>query len=259
MHDPEVLRSLLSALQDSLEQPITEASMVLPDAWMRLAFVEAKDLSRGSGARDEILRWKLQRIVPFRVEELRLNGIEAAEVANNGTIRRLLIGFALEMLLHQLEGTFADRGIHLGLITNDSLSLLSAARDALRDVELGAVAFVSESGYSLMFVLRGEPILQRYKALPQLSADGPPSQLVKRDLKVTELYLREQVTQSSVGRVLLVSPPELEERWLAWLSEAFDQPAHQLSRDHLALSIPDAAPSIREFGPLFGAARMEVR
>ncbi len=259
MHDPEVLRSLLSALQDSLEQPITEASIVLPDAWMRLAFVEAEDLPRGSKAREEILRWKLQRMVPFQVEELRLQGIEAEEVANNGTIRRFLIGFALEKLLRQLEGAFADRGIQLGLITNDSLGCLSAAGDALRDVELGAVTYVSGAGYSLMFVLRGEPILQRFKALPQLADDGPPAQLVKRDLKLTELYLREQLTTHSLGRVLLVSPPEIEDRWLGWLSEAFDQPAHSLKREHVPVTLPKAVSSIHDIGPLFGAARMEVR
>jgi hypothetical protein len=226
---------------------------------MRLAFVEAEDLPRGSVARDEILRWKLQRMVPFRVEELRLHGIEAAKVANNGATRRLLIGFALDTLLRQLEGAFADRGIHLGLITNDSLSCLSAARDALRDVELGAVAFVSEAGYSLIFVLRGEPILQRFKALPQLSGDEPPAHLVKRDLKLTELYLREQLTQSSLGRVLLVSSPEIEDRWLGWLSEAFDQTAHLLIPEHVPVTLPDPDPSIHELGPLFGAARMEVQ
>ncbi len=259
MHDPELLRSLLSSLQGSLEGPISEASMVLPDAWLRLAFVEAEDLPKGSTARDEILRWKLQRMVPFRVEELRLEGVDAAEIPINGTIRRLLIGFALDTLLRQLEEAFAARGIHLGLVTNDSLGFLSAARDALRDVELGAVTVVSEAGYSLIFVLRGEPILQRFKALPQLAGDEPPVGLVQKDLKLTEIYLREQLTQSTLGRVLLVSPPEIEDRWVDWLSESFNQPAHVLRPEHIPLALPATSPSIHEFGPLFGVARMEVQ
>lgn len=259
MHDPEVLRSLLASLQDSLEEPIAEASIVLPDAWLRLAFVEAEDLPKGSTSRDEMLRWKLQRMVPFRVEELRLEGVNAAEVPNNGSIRRLLIGFALDGLLRQLEAAFAARGIHLGLVTNDSLGCLSAARDALRDVELGAVAVVSEAGYSLIFVLRGEPILQRFKALPQLAGDEPPAGLVQKDLQLTEIYLREQLTQLTLGRVLLVSPPEIEARWVDWLSESFNQPAHVLRPEHVPLALPATSPSIHELGPLFGVARMEVR
>ena len=259
MHDPEMLRSLLTALQESQEEPITAASMVLPDAWLRLAFVEAEDLPRSSSAQEEILRWKLQRIVPFRVEELRVAGIGAAEIPNNGSTRRLLIGFALEGLLSQLETAFAARGIRLGLIINESLSFLSAARDALRDVELGAVVLVGKTGYSLMFVLRGEPILQRFKALPQLTDDEPSARLVERDLRLTEIFLREQLIDTPLGRVLLISPPEIEDRWLTWLPEAFEQPAHALRAQHLALTTTSASPPIHELGSLFGAARMEIQ
>ncbi|MEJ2085417.1 MAG: hypothetical protein P8Y44_07030 [Acidobacteriota bacterium] len=259
MHDPEVLRSLLTSLQESQAEPITEASLVLPDAWLRLAFVEAEDLPRSSSAQEEILRWKLQRIVPFRVEELRVEGIGAAEIPNNGSLRRLLIGFALEGLLSQLESAFAARGIRLGLVTNESLSCLSAARHALSDVELGAVVLVGKTGYSLIFVLRGEPILQRFKALPQLADDEPSAHLVQRDLRLTELFLREQLTDKSLGRVLLVSPPEIEDRWLGWLAEAFEQPAHAMRAQHLALSVETSSPPINELGPLFGVARMEIQ
>lgn len=259
MHDPEELRMLLSALQESLAEPITEASIVLPDAWLRVAFVEAEDLPRSSRARDEILRWKLQRIVPFRVEELRLAGVDAAEITNNGSTPRILIAFALEALLRQLEGAFEARGIHLGLITNESLACLSAGRDALRDVELGAIVVVTEAGYSLVFVLRDEPILQRFKALPQLAGDEPSAQLIQRDLKLTEVYLREQLTQLAIGRVVLAAPPEIEERWLEWLSDGFGLPAHPLRPEHLGVTLSSARPAMHELGPLAGVARMEVQ
>ena len=259
MHDPEELRMLLSALQESLPEPIVEASMVLPDAWLRLAFVEAEGLPRSTRARDEILRWKLQRMVPFRVEELRLDGVEAAEITDNGSTPRLLIAFALEALLRQLESAFEARGIHLGLVTNESLACLSAGRDALRDVELGAIVVVSESGYSLVFVLRGKPVMQRFKALPQLAGDEPSAQLINRDLRLTEVYLREQLTQVALGRVVLVAPPSIEDRWLEWLNETFGLPAHALRAEHLGVTLPSARPAMHELGSLVGAARMEVQ
>ena len=259
MHDPETVRALLGTLQESLEEPITEASIVLPDAWLRLAFVESDELPKGATARDEVLRWKLQRIVPFRVEDLRLQGVESAYEPTNGHNRRILIGFGIEGLLAQLEGVFADRGIHLGLITNNSLSCLSAARDALRDVELGAVVFVSKAGYSLVFALRGEPVLQRFKALPQLPEDELPAQLVTRDLKLTKVFLQEQVTEVALGRVLFVSPPQIESRWLDWLSEAFELPAHALKLEHFPVTVSTHQSTVHEIGPLFGVARMEVR
>ena len=259
IHDPERFRAVLTELLDEIGETVTEGSLILPDPWLRIALVESDELPRKSEAREDVLKWKLQRIVPFRVEELRVRGTASRPRTRQESASRVLLGFGLESLLRQLEGVFDDRGIHLGYISSESLTLLSGVRDALRDVEMGAVAFVSSRGYSLTFVLRGEPILHRFKLLPQLARDEPPAQLIDRDLNLTGMYLRDQFPNAEIGRLLLVGPKEIEDRWLQWLSNGFGVPTHAVRVENLPLSMGGYDLPLYEVATLLGAARQEVQ
>ena len=259
IHDPERFRAALTELLDGVDETVTDASLILPDPWLRIALVDSDELPRRADAREEVLKWKLQRTVPFRVEELRVRGKTSRAGSWQESSNRVLLGFGLESLLRQLEGVFDDRGIHLGFISSESLSLLTAVQHVFRDVELGAVAFVCARGYSLTFVLRGEPVLHRFKALPQMAGDEPPAQLVDRDLNLTGMYLRDQFPDAEIGRLLLVGPEELEDRWLAWLAHGFDLPAHAVRLEHLPLSMGSENLPLYEIATLLGAARQEVR
>ena len=69
--EPERFREAVAALVGGLSDPPREASLVLPDAWLRVAFTDLAAPPTGAD-REEVLRWKLKRLVPFRVDELRL-------------------------------------------------------------------------------------------------------------------------------------------------------------------------------------------
>jgi len=258
VHDPERFRSAVAELQEEMNGEVKEGSLILPDPWLRIALVEGKDLPRKGEAREEVLKWKLQRTVPFRVEELRVRGTTTSPRARASSNGRVLLGFGLEGLLRQLEGAFEDRGIHLGYISSESLTLLSAVRDVLEGVELGAVVYVSPRGYSLTFVLHGEPVLHRFKALPQTAGDEPPPKLVDRDLKLTKMYLQDQFPGGEIGRLLLIGPREFEERWLGWLADGFGLPAHPLRLENLPLSTAGAQVPLCDVATLLGAARQVV-
>lgn len=258
IHDPERFRSAVAELQGEINGEINEGSLILPDPWLRIALVESEDLPRQGEAREEVLKWKLQRTVPFRVEELRVRGTRTSTGSRASSGGRVLLGFGLESLLRQLEGVFQARGIHLGYISSESLTLLSAVRDVLEGVELGAVAYVSPRGYSLTFVLHGDPVLHRFKALPQTAGDEPPLQLVDRDLNLTKMYLQDQFPGGEIGRLLLIGPREIEERWLGWLAGGFGLPAHPLRLENLPLSMAGTEVPLCEVATLLGAAMQEV-
>ena len=258
IHDPVRFRSALDELLSDLAAPVEQASLILPDSWLRMAIADGEELPRSARERDEILRWKLQRIVPFRVEELRIRGIDAANGYHGRDARRVVLGFGLETLLRQFEGVFIDRGIHIGFIANESLSLLSAVEELLRDVELSVVALISAAGYSLSFVYRGEPILHRFKALPQLAGDEPRQEIIDRDLRLTKVYLSDQIGEVSLGRVLLIGPPELEKSWHGWLGNTFELPVHTIQFENLVLDLADSNAPVHEVVTLFGAARQEI-
>ena len=294
LRDPAATGELLKRFLGELPGAVREASLVVPEAWLRVSFTEVTELPNEAEARDEVLRWKLKRLVPFRVDDLRIGAVEVAPLPGQQEPRRLLLGFALAQLLAQLEEAFQAAGIRLGQITSASLALIdsldeerlaeAAAERPLRRLpppglapmatssmppepapagaepeRFGAVSLVEEGGYTLAFVRDGEPVLHRFKTVAPNLPEAAWSGLVSRDLKLTRSFLTEHFPGSTLDWVVLSAPPELEAAWLARLTEGLGAPARPLDGRHLPpLQIEEAAAPWREMAPLLGAARREV-
>lgn len=246
--DPAVLADALRELTQAFPEPVEEASLVVPDAWMRVTFTEGGDLPDNPRVRDEAVRFKLKRLVPFRVEELRVYALEVGD--------RLVIGFALDNLLSQVEGIFEEQGVRLGQIVNASFALAAAVEPPPGEVL--ALALVEEDGYALTFVQGPEPLLHRFKAGEAALDDDGDS--VRRDLQLTRSFMHRQLGNQPVGRALLVAPPEIEARWLGWLREGLNAPAEAVSAVHLPVepsSVGTTAPW-PILAPMLGAAVREV-
>ncbi len=241
---------------------VKEASLVVPDAWLRVTFTESGELPRAGDQRDEVLRWKLRRLVPFRVDELRVGAAEVTPLPGQSADEphRLVLGFAVEQLLAQIEDAFAAHGVRIGQISNTSLSLLPAL-EGLREDELTALALIEDGGYTLVFSLGGEPVLHRYKGLTGGQPAPGQGGLVVRDLKLTRNFLDEQFPAVPLARVLLVSAPEREPLWVDLLAEGLGEPAVPLDGRHLPplrAEDPAVPPAWRDLAPMLGAARREV-
>jgi hypothetical protein len=260
LKDVDAFRRAIATLRDQAPAPPREAALVIPDGWLRLAFTEVGDLPKGGEARDEVLRWKLKRLVPFRVDELRVRGVEVEPLPGQSEPRRVLLGFAVEALLEQLEEAFAAEGVRVGHLSNPSLSLLAALRrgEALPDDELAAVALAGEDGWSLTFARRGEPLLHRYKPVDGGLPLTARSSFVTRDLRLTASFLDDYLGGEKPRRVLLVAPPELEGQWLAWIESGLGTPGEALRPEHLPLATADLVPAWRDAAALLGAACEEV-
>jgi hypothetical protein len=265
LRDPAAFEALVGGLVRSIRGTpggLKEASLVLPDAWLRVAFSEITDVPRQAQARDEVLRWKLRRLVPFRVDELRVSAVEVESLPVQEEPRRLLLGFGVEQLLAQIEDAFAAHGVRLGRVTNSSLALLSAV-EVPASGGFAAVVQVEQEGYTLIFARHGEPVLHRFKAfmggMPN-AADTAHFGYVTRDLKLTRNFLDEHFAGAPLGPVLLLAPPEAEPMWLDRLQEGLGSSVAPIDGRHLpTLRSEDAvAPSWRELAPMLGAVRQEV-
>ncbi len=132
-----------------------------------------------------MLRWKLKRLVPFRVDELRVSAAEVAPLPGpGGAPPALLLGFAVEQLLVQVEDAFNAAGVRLGQISNVSLSLL-AATDPPPGGGFAALMVVEDEGYTLVFSRGGEPVLHRYKGFAGALPEASRGSFVGRDLRLT--------------------------------------------------------------------------
>ena len=263
--DPAAFRETVARLVKSIPGGVRDASLVLPDTWLRVNFSESGDLPKTADALDEVLRWKLRRLVPFRVDDLRVGATEVSPLPGQQEPRRLLLGFAAEPLMAQVEEAFSAAGVRLGQVTNASLALLSALSPSAQtpvgsSAVFAAVVLVGSEGYTLIFARGSEPVLHRYKAFTGTLPEGSRTSFVARDLKLTRNFLDEHFPGSRLGPVLLLAPPELEPSWLDRLEQGLDTPAAPLDGRHLPpLRVEEAAvPAWRDLAPMLGAARQEV-
>jgi hypothetical protein len=263
LRDPAAFGQIAATLVQGLTG-VRDASLVVPDSWLRVTFTESGELPKAADARDEVLRWKLRRLVPFRVEELRLGAAEVSPLPNQEEPRRLLLGFAVDQLLAQIEEAFAAQGVRLGRITNNSLALLAALEQgegAGAPGSFTALVVIEDAGYTLVFARGGEPVLHRYKSFTGALPESARASFVARDLKLTRNFLDENFPGSGIGGLLLAAPPEMEPLWIDRLAEGLGRPAVPLDGRHLpAVRAEDgsAVPPWRDLAPMLGAARQEV-
>lgn len=257
LREPAELESAVGELLEGLSSPVEHASLVLPDAWLRLAFVETGDLPRGLDARDDVLRWKLKRILPVRVEDLRLDAVPALPLPAQQEPRRWLVGFALESLLGSLEAAFAAHGIWIGRVTNESLAVLPAVAGQIEGEATWCLVTVHRGGYTLLFARGDQPILHRFRSLDPALSREQHEELVVRDLRLTRAYFQEQLPEVPLAGVLLVSRDEEKERWLGWLTAELGEPAQAVGLRHLPITATHPL-AWREIAPLLGAAAQEI-
>ncbi len=255
MRKPQVFRGVVEDLMSQFPGPVKEASLVLPDSWFRLVFTELAELPRKAQARDDTLRWTLKRLVPFRVEDLRISATEVTPFPAQEQPLRLLIGFAIELLIAQIEDAFAAAGVEIGRIVNTTLALAASLDRAVEARDLAGLVAVYPDAYTLSFFRRGEPLLYRYKATGEASVSGPA---VHRDLRLTDSFLRLHFPDTPISRIFLAAPQEQEYQWLEWLSDEVEAMPEPLAFEHFELSRTQVGPTWLEAAPLLGAACLEV-
>jgi len=263
LREPALFGERVVQLLAGLSAPVREASLVLPDAWLRLTFIESGELPRAAEARDEVVRWKVKRLLPFRVEDLRLATSEVAPLPQQSEPKRLLVAYGLEALLGQLEEAFSKAGVWLGRITSESLALLPAVGEALSEAPLGALAVVRDGGYTLLFTRRGEPVLYRFKSRDETPSAAPrsgTSSTVERDLRLTRAFVAEQLPDLAIARVVVAASDANRDEvraWQDWLATGLGRAGEPLEALRLPLASAERV-GWMEVAPMLGAARQEV-
>ena len=258
VRDLEALRGRIDALLESVTAPVTDASLVLPDAWLRLSFTELERMPRRAAAAEEQLRWKLKKQVPFRVEELRLRGAAAAPLPGRGEGKRMLLGYAMEQLVQQLEDAFAARGVRLGLVVNCSLALCRALGERAEAGRQSGFVFAARTGYSLVFTRGGEMTFHRFRAIGDDETDEGAATLIGRDLRLTRDFLARETDESPPDGFMVVAPPASEERWLEWVASAFGVESAAMRPGHLPIRGDVPQGRLADVALLLGAACHKV-
>ena len=226
--DRAQLGGALETVLKRFEKPPARASLVVPNAWMRSIVLDIESLPRQRAEAEEVLRWRLKKLLPCRPEEVRIDWLPA------GTSGRVLVLLALEKPLAAIEETFAAAGIQAGRIETSALALTS-----LLPPESEAAVLVTGEGRTLALVLvvAGRIALLRQKFLPPDRAAAEAFGL--RELARTLQHAREREGTDGTLNVWVASPLEVLVGFIAdWSAQQQGVVMHRLALG--AGRVPDA-------------------
>lgn len=255
--DNAALESAARALVGRIGGRHPRASLVLPDAWVRGMTLELGELPEDAATRLEVLRFRLRRTVPFRIEELRLSAAPIEKLAGQEEALRVLALLASEGVCTALERAFAAAGVRFGQIVGATLARLDALAIGGRLPGLAAVASVEPEGFTLVFARDGAPVAWRQKGFTEGLSDQDRERLLAAELRLTRTFLAERLAGERLSAALLAAPAAVAPFWTRVLEDGLEQPVVALATEHLPLaSTPPAG--VEEYAPLVGAACREV-
>ncbi len=204
---PMGLQKVEPALLAAALRPVQEAvvggrrpAVLVPCRWARMHLLELDELPRRRAELDEVVRWRLKKLVPVRPGDLRL---DLVPFKGEGDRWRVLCLSGMERAWESLEEAFEAVGAQPALLTPAAFAL-SAALPGEHAVE---VAVHLETGMLTVLAWRGgQLVLAHTKLLPpgEVAWDG-----VERELRTVALYLREKLGAGDDPGVLALAGPGL--------------------------------------------------
>ncbi len=179
--DREKLSAILSSLQPRIEGA-TRAAVVLPSGWTRNFLLEFDDLPRGQSDLDQVVQWRLKKLLPVKPSELRISSLPIYREEGR---RPLLCTVGPERALADIEAAFKEVGVVPGAITTRALALaaLPTARPRL-------LAQQEDGFLTLLLTVDQIPKLIRTKPL---AASREMGEVVRRELNLALGFIREHL------------------------------------------------------------------
>ncbi len=188
----DVGRALLDALErESIEA--REISIVLPDHLARTSLLH---MGERPGRREdvlEVIRWKLRKAVPFKVEDAHID-YQMFPSPSDGGSHLCQAVLMLRSVLGSYEELMADLGFHVGLLDLSTFNLANLYRPVLERVEEDAFLLnVTGTFFALMILRHGVPIFYRAKAYTFAGRADSRRATVVREVDSSLAYYRERL------------------------------------------------------------------
>jgi type IV pilus assembly protein PilM len=213
---PSVLLAGKSVVNDDLKSAVKEStqsagikpgrvSLIVPDSLARVWLLQVPELPRGQNGILEMIRWKIRKSVPFRIEDAQITW-QILSRPSGKEPGLVLVGLIPKPLVHQYESALASAGLKVGLLDLASFNLFNAYRDVIdgggRDGEDFGVLNATETYFTLMLFRKSEMIFYRCKTHPEGDAGAPEERLrtLKRELATSLSYYVEKLKGTTLSR-----------------------------------------------------------
>ena len=175
------LAAVVSSLQPRIEGA-TRVAVVLPSAWTRSYLLEFDDLPRGQSDIDQVVQWRLKKLLPVSPAEMRISSLPLQR--SDGS-RPLLCMAAIERAIAEIEGAFSDIGIVPGSIVNRAFALAGTRTEENR------LLVQQEDGFLTLLLSVGDvPRLLRTKPL---ASSMEPGHTIRQELNLALGFVREKL------------------------------------------------------------------
>jgi len=178
----DAVAAALESLLGRLDKRPSRASLVIPNGWVRTVAVDVGTVPKQHQEAEDVIRWRLKKLLPCRPEDVRLDYLPAASDDD-----RVVVMLALDRPLSFVEDAFAAAEVRVGRVVPSALALTALLPPA------GAprLLAVAEAGTLTLVGVVDETIrLLRNKGLPRDEERLAP--LVHRELGQTVDHLRQR-------------------------------------------------------------------
>jgi Tfp pilus assembly PilM family ATPase len=183
---------------------IEKISLLLPDSWFRMNFVELPSLSDRDNEAMHAVRWSLRRTLPIPPESLR---VKWEILGRAGANVKLLVLSALDETLTAIERVFHTAGIEVVLIEPVGLNIWNAVAVREPATTRDRLFFHIRDHDFTTAVFRGpQPLFLRSR---NLSGE----RTLEQEIKLSASYLRDTIQAVSVERTYVAGnsvDPELQ-------------------------------------------------
>jgi len=181
-------------------------SVVLPDNLAKISLLHLPERPASPRRLDELVRAKMRRSVPFRIDDARLT-YQVFGGAERGVV--VLVVLVRRALVEQLEAALESVGARPGLIDLSTTNLLNLSRARLEQAggsgEAAALLNCAANYFSLVIVRGGRLIFYRCKTF-SIDAEHEASAgigLLGREVANSLAYYREKLEGNGLAAVLV--------------------------------------------------------
>jgi len=186
-------------------------SLILPDNLAKVSIVSLPERPTNRKQLDEMLRFKLRRSVPFKLEEAT---ISSWALPGSGPEHHVLVAVMMRSVVEQYEAAFTAAGARPGLIDLCTPSLFNLVRAELAKAVAGgsdaALLNCTRSYFTLLIVRADRVVFYRCKTYAAGEEDDTGGRLavMARELASSFSYYAEKLAGGGVGTVFVraVSP-----------------------------------------------------
>ncbi len=224
--------------------------LALPDEALSLRSILTEQLPQAPAEARRFLRWQARDLLPFPVDEARLDFLPGL-AASNGR-QRIVCLMARERVLAEYEQLLSEAGVQPARLDARSIMLAQAAWRRLGQRTVGLVSFVA-GRMTLLVLQEGSPRFWRTIAVAE-PFEGAERERIIREVADSLAFSREAEETQPVEELLL-DGPEVTDGLAAELGEWLEIPVSSLQPDAFGMGRGTAKiPDVARWGAVIGAA-----